>query len=184
MLAAFLLLGLICTLLVFLIQQFSKRQLTRFQKQLFLVEERNRELVVTLSDQAKETARLLEEAGLPLCPVEQDKQFLELSATHLQLRKQFEEKSCILNQTRKELFALEGQLFTLQKEKLEQECTLDAECQELLECLQQSQEEQHTLEVELELLEQLVSSLLSQKPKTTRRKKGEEEDFFFMQVQK
>jgi len=192
MLASFLLLGLVCTLLVFLIQRASKRQLTHLQKQLFALEEKNCELLeqiaaqkTILSEQSKETERHLshleqelEEARLPPCSNAQDKRLIELSATHLQLRKQFEEKSTLLNQTRKELFAIEGQLFTLQREKVEQECLLSAECHQLLEYLQQCEEEHHTLEMELQLLEQLVSSLLSQKPKAARRKKTSEEDFF------
>jgi hypothetical protein len=178
----FLLLGLICTSLIFLIQRASRRQLARLQEQLSSLEKRNKELFVALSEQSEETQRLLshleqelEEARPPSCPDEKDKQLTELHASHLQLKKQFEEKSIILHQTRKELFIAQGEHFSLQREKEEQEYTLSSEIQMHI---QQSEEESHPLEKEVLLLEQLISSLLSQKTKTTKRKKASEEDFF------
>lgn len=192
--APFLLLGLISVFLIFLIQRASIRRLVPLQRQLCSLEEKNSELLEQIdaqkmiaSEQFKEMQRIvshleqeLEEARLPLCPAEQDKQLIELRASHLQLKKQFEEKSAILHQTRKELFAAEGRVFVLQREKEEQEYTLCSEKQMLLESLKQYQEEYDTLEMELLLLEQLVSSLLFQKPKSTKRKKETEGDFFLM----
>ena len=46
---------------------------------------------------------------------------------YLQLREQFEEKSTILNETRKELFRLQEQLAAIQKEQEEQQFTLFSE---------------------------------------------------------
>ena len=75
-----------------------------------------------------------------------------------QLRRQFEEKSEVLRETRKTLFTLEGELFVLRKEHEEKEHQPD----EMVMCLQNDikslLEENALLRREIALLEELVSS--------------------------
>lgn len=80
-----------------------------------------------------------------------------------QLRGQFEEKSQVLHETRKVLFALEGELFRLQRER--EEAT--HEPNEMVLCLekdiQELVEENAQLKKENSLLEQLITSGKSSK---------------------
>jgi septal ring factor EnvC (AmiA/AmiB activator) len=79
-----------------------------------------------------------------------------------QLRRQFEEKSEILRETRKALFTLEGELFVLRKEFQEKEHQPD----EVVTCLQNDikclLEENALLRKENALLEELVASKKSE----------------------
>jgi len=165
----FLLLGLICVLLIFLLQRASKRHLGHLQQQFYSLEDKYQQLIQQSEEARSIIANLEEEA-------QSDKQLVELRANLTQLRKQFDEKSEVLHQTRKQLFIVEGQLLTLQKEQSEQEC---AEEDALLHHVQQCEEECTALEQEVLHLQYLVSALLAQKPKAGRvRKKESEEEFF------
>ncbi len=79
----------------------------------------------------------------------------DLVQQHQQLRGQFEEKSLILDQTRRRLFALEGELIALKKEK---ELDDDTELSRLIDSLQQTEEERQALEEATALLESLVAA--------------------------
>ena len=82
----------------------------------------------------------------------------EIKEAHLQLRAQFEEKSKVLNETRKTLFSLEGEHFALCKEYLEKE----HQPNETMICLQKDLrtllEENESLKKEIATLEQIISS--------------------------
>lgn len=87
------------------------------------------------------------------------KELVHLQMTYRQLQEQFQEKSDVLTQSRKELFNKEGELLLLQKEQQEQVASLlqsDVQFQRYLDLLEQErcQFEQH-----IEHLEQIVSSL-------------------------
>lgn len=86
-----------------------------------------------------------------------------LSGLYRQLRKQFDEKSLVLNQTRRRLFGIEGQLFVLQKvcaeEKLSNNSELDI-FQKQFVCLEM---ENQQLQEEVRHLETLVSQLFETK---------------------
>lgn len=91
-----------------------------------------------------------------------------------QLRKQFEEKSHLLSETRKELFLVENQCLSLQREKEfntlemnERECTY-------LENLKQIDDENRELENQVILLEEIVNQLLVPKKRAPRVKKNVE----------
>lgn len=158
----FLLLGLICVLLIFLLQRASKRHLSHLQ-------DKNRQLSEQLDAQKRSAAQQSEEA-------QSDKQLTLLRASLIQLRKQFEEKSEVLHQTRKQLFIVEGELLALQKEQSEQEC---AEENAYLRHIQQCEEECTALEQDVLHLHDLVSALLAQKPKGDRARKKESEEELF-----
>lgn len=91
----------------------------------------------------------------------------DLVQQHQQLRGQFEEKSLILDQTRRRLFTLEGELIALKKEK---ELNDDEELTCLIESLQQSGEERQALEQETALLESLVASSPKKAPSKATKK--------------
>lgn len=82
----------------------------------------------------------------------------EIKEAHLQLRLQFDEKSKVLNETRKTLFSLEGELFALRKDYLEKE----HQPSETVICLQKDiqslLEENESLKKEISVLEQIISS--------------------------
>jgi chromosome segregation ATPase len=95
---------------------------------------------------------------------------------HNELRKQFVEKSEILNQTRKELFFVDNQLQALERERILQTAEENQEQDLLIDLLMQAESENVELEKELQQLEQVVSVLTSDKKKTsTRMRKSKKE---------
>lgn len=90
---------------------------------------------------------------------------------YAQLRKQFAEKSDILNATRKELFHTENRLLALQKECQLQ--ALDPSPQELalMGQLKEAEEDFHALEAEVEHLQEIIANLLKKKPSSPRSRK-------------
>lgn len=86
---------------------------------------------------------------------------------YAQLKEQFEEKSDILNQTRKQLFSVESQLLALQKQMEEQDFEEDAHDVVLTEQLRQVESLQNQLEQEVVCLEEIISKL--HQPKKTAR---------------
>lgn len=95
----------------------------------------------------------------------------DVSHKYKQLRAQFEEKSTILEQTRRDLFALEGRLTVLSKEKEEQTFEAQREQEILWEMLKNLEEENQFLEQEVLALEQVVTTEQPKK-KPLRTKKG------------
>jgi hypothetical protein len=90
---------------------------------------------------------------------------------YAQLRKQFAEKSEVLNATRKELFYTENRLLALQKER--QLEALEPSPQELalVRQLKEAEEGFHALEAEVEHLQEIVAQLLKKKPTVSRSRK-------------
>lgn len=76
-----------------------------------------------------------------------------------ELKKQFEEKSQMLDQTRSRLFQVEGELLAFQKEKEELARRANPSEMTLIEQLRQSEDDKRRLEAELVSLQQLVSEL-------------------------
>lgn len=101
----------------------------------------------------------------------------QLQHRYAQLKAQFEEKSEALNQARRELFRLEGELTVVQKEAEEKQlasCSEDLDYQaQILTLAQQCQD----LESQVQLLEELVSfqAVAKKSPKKTSEKKKEKE---------
>jgi len=85
----------------------------------------------------------------------------DLPSQHRQLREQFEEKSLILDQTRRRLFQIEGQLLAAKK----QEVLEKPEEEHLVEIVEQLIEDNRYLEEEIAQLEKLISV----KPKREKR---------------
>jgi hypothetical protein len=117
-----------------------------------------------------------------LKPVEKDpdelKSLQALQAQHAQLREQFEQKSEILHQTRKELFALESAYLTLKNEIGERICAPVEEHFVLAQCLEQMQEKEEQILV----LEEIISLIVvEKKPSAPRKRKTKKElDLFLM----
>lgn len=82
----------------------------------------------------------------------------DLFQQHKQLREQFEEKSMILEQTRRRLFALEGSLHMLKQENEEEAIKEPTELLALIGCLCAIERENAALTEDVIVLEALVSS--------------------------
>lgn len=91
-----------------------------------------------------------------------------------QLRSQFDEKSDVLNETRKELFFVENELLTLQKQEEDLAHDENEEQKNLISHLQNLEVECSDLEDQVELLQDIVSSL-QEKKKVSRSKKSKTE---------
>lgn len=94
-----------------------------------------------------------------------------------ELKKQFDEKSQALEQTRARLFRAESELLVFQKEREEQARLPSSAEVNLIQQLQQTEEEKKKLETELVSLQQIVSELsLSKNPKAPRKKAASHEE--------
>jgi DNA repair exonuclease SbcCD ATPase subunit len=78
-----------------------------------------------------------------------------------ELKKQFEEKSTVLDQTRARLFRIENELLALQKEKEEGAREISASEMTLIGQMKQMEDENKKMETELVSLQQLISELSS-----------------------
>lgn len=87
---------------------------------------------------------------------------------HQQLREQFEEKSLVLDQTRRRLFETEGFLLALKKERGLELLSQNEEQQALFQHIAELLEQNETLEKEIKELESLICVL--SKPTTTPKK--------------
>ncbi|HEY2811512.1 MAG TPA: hypothetical protein VGJ00_09025 [Rhabdochlamydiaceae bacterium] len=106
-----------------------------------------------------------------------------LRAQYAQLKEQFEEKSEILHQTRKELFAMESQFLSLQKEIEENARSPIPEDAFYTSISKQLEEEEQHWEIHTLALEELVSQLLLVKKPLRRKRKSSaeaQEDLFIM----
>jgi uncharacterized coiled-coil DUF342 family protein len=99
----------------------------------------------------------------------------EFEVKYLQLRKQFDEKSQVLNQTRKELFSIENQLLTLQKDAENKTLEEEPYSQVIGNYLYEIQ----SLSEEVEMLESMINDLLIKKKggRPRKAKTKEVEDF-------
>lgn len=80
---------------------------------------------------------------------------------HKQLREQFEEKSMILDQTRRRLFVIEGHLHALKHQSAMEKLDRHAEEENVIEMLGKMIDENGRLEKEIQLLEIIVSNNLN-----------------------
>ncbi|NGX48108.1 MAG: hypothetical protein K1000chlam3_01497 [Chlamydiae bacterium] len=103
----------------------------------------------------------------------------DLPSQYRQLREQFDEKTLILDQTRRRLFLIEGQFLTLKKEQVMDKLGENPEDESLVQTLQGLLDENTYLEEEIFLLEALVSQSL----KKTREKKTKKEEGKVLELQ-
>ena len=78
--------------------------------------------------------------------------------------KNFQEKACLLDQTRKRVFHLDNALFTLERDSMEKE--FDPQVADFMNHIIQMQKIQSNLEFEISLLEEIVCSICHQKKKS------------------
>jgi hypothetical protein len=97
-------------------------------------------------------------------------QLNELEIRHRELRKQFEEKSQVLDQTRRQLFLVENELLALRKDKEEEVLEENPHQIQLKHCFA----EIHSLEGEVESLQDIVTNLLKKKTLARKSKKVKE----------
>ncbi|MBS0628864.1 MAG: hypothetical protein JSS30_01410 [Verrucomicrobia bacterium] len=97
---------------------------------------------------------------------------------HAQLREQFEEKSVVLDQTRRRLFEAEGALLSLKKERGFELLSQNEEIETLFAALDELIKENEALEQEIKALEGLVS-LKASAPKKTQKRLQEILEFQF-----
>jgi len=100
---------------------------------------------------------------------------------HQQLRQQFEEKSLVLDQTRRRLFETEGFLLALKKERGLELLSQNEEQQTLFKHIEELLQENGQLEAEVKALEGLISVLSkpTTAPKKTQKKLEEMLEFQF-----
>lgn len=89
----------------------------------------------------------------------------DLPHQYKQLRDQFEEKSLVLDQTRRRLFVIEGQWVSLKKEQMLEKLDFDESEWGLILSIQSLLEENGLLQQEVALLERLVSEKFKDKKK-------------------
>ena len=83
---------------------------------------------------------------------------------YLQIKQQFQEKTEVLSQTRKDLFALETAYLTLQKQQQEQALDLNPNETALIAQLQALEEERREQEIQIEHMQAIIVELLGKKP--------------------
>ncbi len=88
---------------------------------------------------------------------------------HQQLREQFEEKSIVLDQTRRRLFEAEGFLIALKKERGLELLSQNEEMEALVCILNELIQENEALDAEIKALESLVSLKLAPQKKTQKK---------------
>ncbi len=96
---------------------------------------------------------------------------IDLPQQHQQLRGQFEEKSVILDQTRRRLFTIEGHLLSLKKDWGMEKLDESVDQKKLIGLIQSLTEENERLEEEVTSLELLISDFLTKKKKSPSKKK-------------
>ncbi len=139
-----------------------------------------------------ETAKEAEKPAPTILPQEEDlteeKSYQMLQTQHVQLKEQFEEKSEVLHQTRRELFLLESQFLTQQKQTEESACSFSGDDAAYMDYIQRMQEDYLDLESQVLALQEFVSVLLQPKKSAAPRKrkttKGAQEDLFLMMQDK
>lgn len=96
----------------------------------------------------------------------------QIQHQYANLREQFEEKSTLLDQARQELFKMENGLLSLQRTKEEELYEFPEESLALMAELKKMQEQVLTLETEVTILQDFITSLLEPKKRTPRSKKS------------
>ncbi len=108
------------------------------------------------------------------CPEEQ-MQLSQMQGQHGLLREQFDEKSEVLNQTRKELFHMENAFLALQKAQDEKALTSSEENLGLMKDLKELEEQCTDLEAQVQNLQEIITSLSAPKKRVTRTRKLRED---------
>lgn len=85
----------------------------------------------------------------------------DLVNQHNQLREQFDEKSMILDQTRRRLFVIEGHLHAIKQQTAMDKLESHTEEENLVHVLRELEEENQQLEKEIQALESVVSQSLN-----------------------
>ena len=106
----------------------------------------------------------------------------DLLSQHKQLREQFEEKSLILDQTRRRLFMIEGHLIALKKQQALEKLDSNSEEEVLVSTIKALDEENKHLEKEISKLEELVAT--SFKPTRAKKSKKQLENMLEFQFEK
>jgi hypothetical protein len=130
------------------------------------LEKRLSEEVLAREQKTIEVQALLEQLNNAPPAVEAE----EIRYSHALLREQFEEKSQILDETRKELFQVENAYLALQKAWDEKQWEPSEEYPTFVSSLKKAEEEALQLKEHIDLLEGLVSTLLLPKKRSSPRK--------------
>ena len=117
----------------------------------------------------------LEQKSAPV-PVIQAEPEVPMEHKYRALEQQFHEKSQQLDIARKDLFRVENELLSLQKEWEEQNYEISAEDLHLVEDLNRAEQECRELENQVALLQDFITTLLSPKKRATRKAKAVQED--------
>jgi len=113
-----------------------------------------------LEDSQKELLQVKFSSATAQEPLENEQNFETLYKV---LREQFDEKSEVLNQTRKQLFTVECQLLSLQKEWEDLSCDLKEEDRAVADDLRRADEDCRDLETEVQMLQEIISEIGKQK---------------------
>ena len=92
----------------------------------------------------------------------------------METKKNFHEKTLLLDEARKRMFYLENTLLTLEKECIEKESELDPQVCDCMTHIIQMQEAQQELESEIHLLEEVICSICKPQKKVTTQKNNPE----------
>jgi hypothetical protein len=103
----------------------------------------------------------LEEEEVPVNRLHQE--VLQMEYLNKQMRRQFEEKSEVLHQTRVQLFQTETALFVLQKKFDERFLETNPQESHLIDQLNTVEQEREILEGEVEKLEEIIATLITKK---------------------
>lgn len=150
------------------------------QSQLFLLKNANAQLLID-----QQTTLSKEQASID--PT-QEKSLQMLQVKYGQLKEQFYEKSEALHHMRKELFLLESAFLTLQKQTEENACSFSEDDAFHMHSIMELQNQCHSLESEVEMLQDLVTHLVQPKKslhsKKRKNSKEAQEDLFLMMQDK
>lgn len=140
-----------------------------FQEKVSIQQDRD-VLIAESSRQSDQIAALQEEENT--LREELTKQHARAAPSHPyeELRKQFDEKSDVLNTTRKELFAMEGKYLAIQKEMEDKFLEPHQELQGLLKQFNELQAHCTSLEDDLKKHQELLTELSVKKPVSRKRK--------------
>ena len=121
----------------------------------------------------KELRKTIDEICQSAVPPKEKVSHPQLVAQCEQFRKQFEEKSAILNETRKELFHLENHFLALQKERELKALEMSEMEGSYFSHLNELDKENAELETQVTVLEELIAQVVAPKKRTPRTKKNQ-----------
>jgi hypothetical protein len=156
-------------LLIFLGRQETEVFILNREEKIHALEKSCRSLEKQLRD-AKES--LSEGHKVSLVDPQEKMQLEQAQRQYALLREQFDEKSEILDQTRKELFHVENELLALQKACAEKVYEIPEEDFFLIKDLQMLEDERRDLEAQVTNLQDFISVLLGPKQRISRHRKA------------